>query len=140
MMRLGIATAVLILLVLAADSALAQEKSMAKKSEYEGTISPGELTPTPEMWFYQQYQREYQDPKMAVRKKAEARALQRQQRVACLKWFGFSNVRPQVSSDPFNGDWSPCWKSNNLFYPDRWQGVGQSWVVIRPAASGTWVY
>ena len=140
MKRLLIAIPVSLLFAFSAMPVPAQEKSNTKDSKYDTIISPGELTPTPDMWFYQQYQREYQDPKIAVRKKAEFRALQRQQRIACLKWFGFSNLRPQVCSDPFHGDWSPSWKSNNYFYPDRWQGVGRPWVVIHAAARDAWVY
>jgi hypothetical protein len=140
MKRLLIGTGGLILLVLAAVPALAQERPKAGDPQYSTTISPGEVTPTPEMWFYQQYQREYRDPKTAVRQKAEFRAAQRQHRLACLKWFGYSNSRPLVCGDPMHGDWSPSWKSNNYYYPDRWQGVGGPWLVIRPPRSDWSIY
>lgn len=98
------------------------------------TISPGELKATPEMWFYEQYMRQYQDPKMAVRANAEYRAIQRQHRLASMQWFGFSNSRPQATGDPQNTDYSPKWTSNNATYPYRWSGVGQTWYVAQPVA------
>ncbi len=99
-------------------------------------LSAGELTPTPEMWFYEQYQREYQDSKLAVRRKAEFQAAQRQRRMAARKWFGLSNLRPQASPDPFNSDYSPGWASNNYWYPHRWQAVGRPRVILAPGNSG----
>ncbi len=65
------------------------------------SISPGELKATPEMWFYEQYMRQYQDPKMAVRANAEFQADQRQRRLEAMHWFGFSNSRPRACSDPY---------------------------------------
>ncbi len=127
------------LMLLGVVPGVAQDRPGATSAPFSESISPGEMAPTPEMWFYQQYRSDYADPKMAVRKKAEFRAEQRQRRMAALKWFGFSNQRPNCSSDPFHGDWSPSWKSNNSFYPSRWQGTGPSWVVVRPDPFGTWV-
>ena len=47
------------------------------------------------MWFYDQAMRQYKDPKMAVRAKAEFRAQERMRRLESMKWFGFSNSRPR---------------------------------------------
>src|SRR3990172_7417174 len=74
--------------------ALAENKSDSKPSI---SISPGELAPTQEMWFYEQYQKQYMDPKTTVRLKAEFRAEERMRRIAALRWFGFSNQRPTAS-------------------------------------------
>ncbi len=90
-------------------------------------ISPGDVGPTPEMWFYEQYQQDYLDPKMQVRKNAEFRASQRRARLAAMQWFGFSNSRPRVGTDPFHGDYAPTWTSNNTAFPFRWTAVGQPW-------------
>ncbi len=87
-------------------------------------LAAGELQATPEMWFYQQAMRQYQDPNMAVRRVAESRAAQRARRAESRRWFGLSNQRPMASPDPFNGDYSPGWVSNYQFYPFRWAGVG----------------
>ena len=89
-------------------------------------VSPGELRATPEMWFYDQAMRQYKDPKMAVRAKAEFQAQQRLRRLELMKWFGFSNSRPTASSDPYNGDYSPHWCANPGYYPSRWNGVGRT--------------
>ncbi len=88
------------------------------------TVSPGELKVTPEMWFYDQQMRQYQDPKMMVRQKAEFHAQQRMRRLESMRWFGFSNARPVASGDPIHGDYSPHWTSNSALYPLRWSGVG----------------
>ena len=122
--------------VLLTIPAMAQNPATPQLSS-PGTISPGDLTPTPEMWFYEQYRQEHQDPKVAVRRKAEFRAAQRQRRIAALKWFGFSTARPRVSSDPWHSDYSPGWSSNNSFYPFRWNGYGQPWIVVHREISAT---
>ena len=99
------------------------------------SISPGDIKATPEMWFYEQYMRQYQDPKMAVRAKAEFESDQRQRRLAAMHWFGFSNSRPRAASDPYHGDYSPGWASNNPAFPYRWQGIGPTWYMARPEPS-----
>jgi len=90
------------------------------------------------MWFYEQYQRQYEDPKNGVRAKAELRADQRLRRLAAQKWFGFSNQRPKASPDPFNSDYSASWSSNNQHYPLRWNGVGYPRVVVVPSETRTY--
>lgn len=108
----------------------------AQKPDAEklGTASmlPGQVTTTPEMWFYEQYMLNYQDPKLAVRQKAEFRSAQRHARMASREWFGFSNARPKVGPDPIHGDYAPHWGSNNSHYPYRWNGIGAAAVVVRP--------
>lgn len=130
-------TAVSVLFVLSAVPGWAQEISDSTPAASSEGVSQGAPAPTAEMWLYQQYKSDYQDPKMAVRKKAEFRARQRLNRLAALKWFGFSNQRPTCTSDPFHGDWSAAWRSNNSFYPSRWQGTGYGWIVVRPEHYGT---
>ena len=114
------------------------ERPDASNRTYTATISAGELTSTPDMWFYEQYMQQYQDPKMAVRKRAEFESEQRARRLAAMRWYGMSNSRPRVSSDPYHGDYSAYWGSNNAWYPSRWSGVGRPVIVIqqeRPTAS-----
>ena len=89
----------------------------AAEIRFGNTISVGEVTPTPEMWFYQQYVRQYQDPKLAVRSKAEERAAQRRGRIASRQWFGFSNARPKAGIDPIHSDYSPAWTSRRTDTP-----------------------
>ncbi|MFH1266594.1 MAG: hypothetical protein ABIK89_12770 [Planctomycetota bacterium] len=129
---LGIALSVGFLL--SAVPALAQNPATAD-IRFGSTISLGEVTPTPEMWFYQQYAEQYQDPKVAVRQKAEERAAQRRARIAAQKWYGFSNIRPTAGIDPVHGDYSPAWSGRNANYPFRWSGYGAAAVVVRPVIS-----
>ena len=114
-----------IILAAAATTGMAQDPtkdSSKKPAESLATLSPGIVTP--EMWFYEQYQRQYQNPAAVVRQNAEFRAAQRMRRLAALRWFGMSNSRPQAGVDLINGDYSPCWVSNSFFYPWRWEGRG----------------
>jgi hypothetical protein len=89
------------------------------------------VSPTPEMWFYEQERTRYEDPKAAVRRKAEFRSTQRQNRLASCKWFGIDNSRPTASPTPVTGTYSPTWISNTPD-PYRWSGVGGSPLVVRP--------
>lgn len=118
----------------------AVEKPSSKPQTVVTTATPSELKVTPEMWFYEQYMQQYQDPKMAVRANAEFRADQRQRRLASMRWFGMSNSRPHASPDPFNGDYSPGWSSNNSSYPYRWSGIGPTWYVARPEREAVYTY
>jgi hypothetical protein len=83
--------------------------------------SPSVSSFTPEMWLYTQEWRRHDDPAQAVRRNAEFRAEQRSQRLAAMKWYGFSNARPQASVTPFTGIYSPTWVGNGY---DRYDWVG----------------
>ena len=123
---------------------LAQDKKELpnKESRHEASkasigISPGELAPTQEMWFYEQYQKHYTDPKIVVRQKAEFRAEERLRRIAALRWFGFSNQRPTASVDWINADCAPHWASGNVNLPFRWNGPATTTLLVKPSgASG----
>ena len=136
MKRLAIAFAVLS--ALGAKAVWAQTPAVtpavsATRSQ-QRSISLDDLKPTTDMWFYEQAMRQYQDPKMAVRRAAEARADQRQQRLAAMRWFGFSNSRPRANSDPIHSDYSPGWSSNNYYSPFRWFGGGDTVVAVHAEA------
>jgi len=103
-------------------------------AEADHEISLGKLTPTPEMWFYDQQLRQYKDPKMAVRRRASFEADQRQMRLAAQRWFGYSNSRPTVNPSPFTGVYSPMWTSNSN-YPNMWRGTNPATVYV-PTESG----
>lgn len=108
--------------------------------EPKGTvsISPGELAPSPEMWFYEQAMRQYQDPKTGVRQKAEFRASQRQRRLTAMKWFGLSNTRPIASADAIHSDYSPAWTSNQANHPMLWNaGAAGGTLVVQPESSAS---
>jgi hypothetical protein len=77
------------------------DKHVAELQQTETEVSLADVQPTPEMWFYVQERRRYDDPRTAVRRKAEYRAQQRQQRIAAMKAFGDSKQRPRVEQSVF---------------------------------------
>lgn len=80
---------------------------------------------TPEMWLYLQELRRYDDPRLAVRRKAEFRADQRRRRIAAREWFGLSNMRPTANPTPWYGAYSPHWGSNDVLRPYQWTANGR---------------
>ena len=114
--------------LLLAASASAQEPA-ARPRQLNGRISLGELTPTSEMWFYEQEMRQHADPGLAVRRKAELKAAQRQLRIATRKWYGISASRPTTSPEPMYSH-SPYW-SNGY---GAWGWIGPRWAtrVVEP--------
>lgn len=135
MSRLALAASVALLLAAASAQAASPDPATLRfRGEVtapEVSISAGDVSATPEMWFYEQQLRRHDDPAQAVRRNAEARGLQRQSRLAALKWFGYSNTRPRAAVDPYNGDAAPVWSSNNPCFPYRWSGVGPTWIDAR---------
>ncbi len=112
-----------------------RQEPAADASVEEPMISTGSVTPTVEMWFYEQALRRYNDPKVAVRAKAEYAAAQRQRRLAAQKWFGYSNARPTVTVTPTMTPYSPGWTANS-YRPEQWRGVGTQSVTVVPRSSG----
>lgn len=96
------------------------------------SLSQSVVEPTTEMWFYQQEKRDRLDPSLAVRRNAEYKAAQRRYRLAAMRWFGYSNLRPAASPDPINGYYSPFWAGNNQLSPYMWSGNGHATVVAQP--------
>jgi len=93
-------------------------------------VSPGHLTMTPEMWFYEQQLRQYNDPKLQARKRLEFAGQQRRMRIESRKWFGYSNLRPTVSNDPYHTPYQASWVGNG---PEgEWVGTSSPSVVVRP--------
>jgi hypothetical protein len=90
----------------------------------ESPINSG-LSSTQSEPSYEQAMRQSKDPRAIVHAKAEFKAEQRLRRIESLRWFGFSNSRPQANCDPYNYDYAPKWVSNPGFYPSRWNGVGR---------------
>ncbi|MCC7085043.1 MAG: hypothetical protein IT427_08555 [Pirellulales bacterium] len=124
--------------LLTASQSLAQQPASprlaaADKSTTTGAlhvISPGEVTATPEMWFYEQQLRRYDDPAIAFRSISAQKAAERRARLAAMKWYGLSNSRPQASIDIVHGPYSPRWVSGG-YQPYQWSGpVGTSTVVV----------
>ena len=103
---------------------LAQQRGPAKPAL--GTGEQPVVTPetvTADMWYYSQEMRRHDDPKQAVRRKAEYVAQQRTLRIESMKWFGMSNSRPVASTTPFMDQYSPAWIGNSS-HPYQWIPVG----------------
>ena len=81
---------------------------------------------TPELWVYSQEQRRHDDPAQAVRRKAEYQAEQRMARLASLKWYGYSNSRPEAGMTPIMGTYSAGWAGNG-WNRYEWFGGGALW-------------
>lgn len=112
-------------------------KVRADKDQPPAPISLSDMTP--EMWLYLQEQRRYDDPRMAVRRKAEFRADQRRRRIAAREWFGLSNKRPTANPTPWYGAYSPYWGSNDVMRPYQWTASGRLPVYgVRSSATGIW--
>jgi hypothetical protein len=122
-------TAALAVAVLS-GSALAQKPTASKietkvertEPSREPPSSLGEVSATPEMWLYEQQLHRHDNPKYAVREKAEFRARQREHRIAAMSWFGMSNLRPMANPDVMHGGYSPQWTGNHP-NPMRWSGA-----------------
>lgn len=102
----------------------------ARPSDAPATI-PGisQSQMTPEMYLYLYELRRSEDPKQAVRRKAELKTAQRMQRLAAQKWFGVSNARPMASAQPFLDLYSPRWIGNGYNAFD-WAGANASGVTV----------
>jgi hypothetical protein len=114
-----------------ASHASGQGPNARKEADARKTLVPAQVTP--EMWIYSQEMRRYEDPQQMVRRKAEVKSAQRNGRLAAMKWFGFSNSRPQANPVPFMGAYSPTWVGNGY---DRYDWVSTSWPAGNVFVSG----
>jgi hypothetical protein len=106
----------------AAHSALADDEIPSRSLRRDAAPSigtPALTSATPEMWFYEQERVRQESPKYLIRRKAELRAAQRQQRLAALKWYGMSNSRPTANPTPLFSTYSPTWVAPG-YDPLRW--------------------
>lgn len=135
MKRLWIALATVAAVTVIVPMAVAQQ-GPADDSRTTSVADPAASsipgTATPGMSDYERRLREYMEPKLAVRRVAQQRAAQRRARMAARQWYGYSNLRPTASPDPYSGEYSPRWGGNNSLYPNLWSGYGPSYVVLWP--------
>jgi hypothetical protein len=123
-------------LALLAGRSQAQAPAARAQDLRRDTITTSQATATPEMWFYEQERSRYEDPRAAVRRKAEFRAAQRADRLAAMKWYGQSNSRPVVAPTPHCDTYGAGWVGNTA-NPYQWRSGGSTLVVARPG-SGTY--
>lgn len=114
----------------AQDTTLGLRQQTVRRAHALSDSSVAVLTPTPEMWFYEQERKRHDDPKLTIRARAEQRAAQRGERLASMKWYGFSNSRPTVSPTPWFSSYSDHWGSNS-YDPLRWRMPAVPLVVLR---------
>lgn len=131
-------TAMILAITLASVTAWGQAPKGASntKSSTEPT-SVMQVTPTPEMWFYDQELRQRYSPELAVRRKAEFETAQRMRRLAAREWYGIDNSRPIAHPTPHMGTYSPMWTGNSrdAFH---WAGRSSGTTIVVP--SGRPVY
>lgn len=123
-----------LVVLVVAPACFAQEKApvRAGQARFGSTQEEiGVVSPTPEMWFYQQEQSRWEDSRQAVRRKAERKASQRNERMMAQKWYGIDNSRPTVNPAAFFTSYSPFWGSNT-YDPNRWRPFASPMVVTRP--------
>ncbi|MBS0207369.1 MAG: hypothetical protein JSS27_00310 [Planctomycetes bacterium] len=129
-------TAALLVMVGFQMAAAENRRTTAKDATTDHPVSMGPVTPTPEMWFYEQAARDYNDPKMAVRHKAEYDAAQRRERIAAQSWYGMSKARPTANPVPhMSGIYSPAFTGNTRAHGE-WQAPAS--VVVLPRAGATY--
>jgi hypothetical protein len=89
----------------------------------EDTATAVEVTPvvTPEATSNYPRDPRIVDPRTLVQQNAAFRGAQRQYRLAALQWYGYSNLRPVASPQPFYSTYSP---------PPPWAGNswGNNWI------------
>ncbi len=112
----------------------AQESPYAAGRDLPATVQTpmATVTQTPEMWFYEQERMRDDDPKMAIRRRAELKGQQRAERLASQKWYGINNSRPMVATMPtLGGTYSPYWGSNT-YNQFRWKPFNPHTVIVPP--------
>jgi hypothetical protein len=135
-MRRLLSLPVALVVLAAAQTCSAQQSDAGPRREQPfhepagNVAASGLVTPTPEMWFYEQEQQRYDDPQLAIRRRAEARGQERRDRIESMRWYGMSNARPTVSITPWCGGYSDHWAGNS-YDPQRWRPMVPT-VVARP--------
>ena len=119
---------------MAVSSALAQQPSNRLRGGAEpvSSVNMKDVQATPEMWFYEQQMKRYNDPQEMVRQNAAFEAAQRKQRLAAQKWYGYSKSRPMVNPTPFGASYSPTW-NNATIRPWSWAASTRQIYLIQNA-------
>ena len=96
-------------------------------------LSVGTLSPTPEMWFYEQMRQDANNPELIVRRRSEQAAAERKARIAARAWYGVSLSRPQAHVTPFTYHYSPTWTQSSK-HPYSWAAPRAATPVIVEAS------
>ena len=98
------------------------------------SLTSDQVAQTEDMWFYLQELRRYDDPQVIIRRKARKKADQRRQRLAAMKWYGYSQGRPPANPTPSMGYYSPMWAGNG-YDPFVW--IGNAYVPTAVRVDGS---
>ncbi len=96
----------------------------AKQKEFDLTRQPSwsRMIPTEAMYMYEQHKRDFLDPTMAIRRRAEYKAWERRSRLAAQRWYGYSNSRPTRHPTPFtSGSSSRHWNAHHSCDSHGWR-------------------
>lgn len=108
----------------------AQDPAKLEKANVQRLDNGEQVEHTEDMWFYLQELQRYDDPHMAIRRKEERKAKQRRQRLAAMKWYGYSPGRPPANPIPAMGHYSPSWVGNGSD-PYVWLGNAYMTTTVR---------
>ncbi|TWT86323.1 hypothetical protein Mal64_38630 [Pseudobythopirellula maris] len=70
-------------------------------------------------------------PLQIAQQKSQMRAAQRMERLASMKWYGFSAARPRTEATPFTGMYGAQWQGRSLGRPAAWHASRPSVVITR---------
>lgn len=118
------------------SGAVAQDPDKLRKPDAQPVANADQLANadqiehTEDMWFYLQELQRYDDPQIAIRRKEELKANQRRQRLAAMKWYGYSPGRPPANPIPSMGHHSPMWVGNGS-NPYLWIGNAYQSTTLR---------
>jgi hypothetical protein len=89
---------------------ICQEPETTQDSPTQSSVdAPDDVHVTPEMWMYLHQYRRHQDPKEAIREKAEFRSDQRRSRLASQRWYGYTKTRPTSNAVPYFSSYGTQW-------------------------------
>lgn len=115
--------AIVVTLSLAAAAPLS-----AQEPPEPGTMPPADTRMESDLYLYLQAMERYEEPRQAVRRKAEEKSAQRRDRLASMKWYGYSPSRPTTNYVPWTSSYGQHWVGNGP-NPYSWYGTTQVPVV-----------
>jgi hypothetical protein len=93
-------------------------------------------TLTPDMYRYLIDLQRYGGPVNVTQQRAMIEADQRKQRLAAMKWYGYSNSRPVAGATPFMGTYGPHWVGNSWRNDFHWRDFGHHQTIIMSSRDG----
>jgi hypothetical protein len=110
-----------LVMALSCSAAWAQDVSFGPAKDVDPPQAEKEHTLTPEMYRYLSDLQRYGGPQDLTRVRAAREADQRKERLAAMRWYGYSNSRPMAAATPFTSQYGPRWvggRNNPYFWWD----------------------